>query len=349
MINRIFILIILTFAAACQPTSVLPAQVELPFASPVRLSTFVPTQTPRAVIVVIPTQPPTPLPSLTSSPATIPTFPLQPTLAPPPLTLSPAANLASISDGTPTTTPVQTLTPAVNTFQIGQSVEGRSILAWRFGTGDKRLLLVGGVHTGFEANTVLLLNELVDHFEGTPADVLPGITLILLPVLNPDGLLHGRSLDGRFNANGVDLNRNWGCEWSEEAFFQNRRVDPGVRAFSEPETQALVAYIRNEPPTAALFFHSAANGVFAGGCEGDHGSQALSAVMGEASGYGYGEDFSAYKVSGTESSWLDGQGIPAADVELSGTRSSEFVRNLKGIIAVQCWLLDNPALPQCNG
>jgi Zinc carboxypeptidase len=350
VLNRIVLFIILTFVAACQPTSVLPTLIQLPGASPARLPIFSATRTPRPITVLIPTVLPTPLPSLTASPVVTQLPASRPSLAPPPIT--PSSTLGtphSALNPSPTATVVLTRPPAANTFVVGQSVEGRDILGWRFGAGGKVLLLVGGVHTGFESNTVMLLNELVAHFEGTPLDVLPGMTLILIPVLNPDGLRYGRNLRGRFNANEVDLNRNWGCEWSPEAYFQQERVNPGPRAFSEPETQALARLIRAEPPAAALFYHSAASGVFSGDCEGGNGSEQLAAVLGEASGYAYGEAFTAYKVTGTEASWLDGQGIPAADVELSGTRATEFVRNLKGIMAVQCWLTGNPPLPPCAG
>jgi hypothetical protein len=231
------------------------------------------------------------------------------------------------------------LPASANTFVIGQSVEARDILAYQFGTGDKILLLVGGIHGAFEANTVRLVQELIEHFERAPDDILPGITLVLIPSANPDGLTRGRVAAGRFNANGVDLNRNWGCEWSEEAYWRDNRVDPGARAFSEPETQALAQYIRQTQPAAVIFYHSAASGVFAGNCDSDHGSQALAAVLGEAANYPYGEAFSAYPVRGTAATWVDGQGIPAVDLELATTQSSEFVRNLNGVMAVQCWLV----------
>jgi predicted deacylase len=226
-----------------------------------------------------------------------------------------------------------------NTLVIGQSAEGRDILAYRFGSGDQVILLVGGIHAGYEANTVALVNELIEHFERAPQDVLPGITLMLIPVANPDGFIRGRRTAGRFNAGGVDLNRNWGCGWSPEAQWRNQVVDPGSRAFSEPETQALAQFIRELRPSAVVFYHSAASGVFAGNCEGDHGSLELASVIGEAANYPYGEAFSAYPVTGTAASWVDGQGIPSVDLELTTTRSSEFVRNLNGVMAVQCWLI----------
>jgi hypothetical protein len=232
-------------------------------------------------------------------------------------------------------------------FWLGQSTEGRDILGWRFGDGERQVLVVGGIHAGFEANTVLLVNELIDHFSGSPGDVLPGISLILIPVLNPDGLARGREIAGRFNGNLVDLNRNWGCEWSAEAVSYQGEVDPGERPFSEPETQALSQFIEIERPAAVLFYHSAAFGIFAGDCEGSGVSAVLAEVLGKATGYPYGEPFSAYRVTGTAPSWVDSLGIPAVDVELSNARETEFTRNLAGLRAVQCWLLGNPAVPRC--
>jgi hypothetical protein len=226
-----------------------------------------------------------------------------------------------------------------NVFIVGQSAEERDILGWRLGMGERVLLLVGGIHAGYEANTVALLREMIAHFEAAPADVLPGISLVLIPVLNPDGLERGRVADGRFNGSGVDLNRNWGCEWSAEAYWNNNKVNAGVQPFSEPETQAVAALVGELRPAAAIFYHSAARGVFMGDCRPGGGiSAGLAAVLGEAVGYPYGQPFSAYKVSGTAPNWLDGQGIPAVDVELSTTRETEFVPNLRGVMAVQRWL-----------
>jgi len=155
----------------------------------------------------------------------------------------------------PTSTPRRDLPDA---FVYGKSVEGRDLYARRFGTGDKLLMLVGGIHTGFEANTVTLVNQLIAHFERNPHDVLPGIMLVMIPSANPDGLERGRTIKGRFNANGVDLNRNWDCDWSAEAVWKEQTVDPGTYPFSEPETQALASLILDTRPAAVLFYHAAA-------------------------------------------------------------------------------------------
>ncbi len=177
------------------------------------------------------------------------------------------------------------------------------------------------------------------HFAANPADIDPLISLILIPVLNPDGLPYGRTAAGRFNVNGVDLNRNWGCDWSEEAYWREQRVNPGDSPFSESETQALAQYIERLQPAIALFYHSAANGVYAGDCEqGFADSDIMAEIYGEAAGYRTGAPFTAYPVSGTASNWADGLNIASADVELQSWSNPEFERNLRGIMAVMEWV-----------
>lgn len=313
-------LIILTIIPACQQTFVTDNFTSTP-ASP----------TPRTLL----------LPA-TLSLRPVATLPAVAQVVPATSTEAASALLArptSLADPRPltATAPAAAKLPA-GWFEVGRSVEGRSITARRFGAGPRTLLLVGGIHGGWEANTVTLIEELIAYFETNPADVLPGLALVLLPAANPDGLARGLTAEGRFNANGVDLNRNWGCGWSAQAVWRNQPVSAGPRPFSEPETQALAALVQQLRPAAVLFYHSAASGVFAGRCDGDHGSARLAQVLGEAAGYSYGQPFSAYRVTGTASSWVDGQGIPAADVELQSGSDSEFVRNLAGVMAVQRWL-----------
>jgi len=225
---------------------------------------------------------------------------------------------------------------------VGYSYEGRPLIARRFGEGSRALLLVGGIHGGWEANTVILMQQLIDHFANAPQDIPAGTALVIVPLANPDGYQLGRVARGRFNGAGVDLNRNWGCDWSPTAYSRQQRVNAGAAPMSEPETQALAEFILQLRPAGALFFHSAANGVFAGECNGDHGSQALSAAFGEAGGYPHGAPFTAYPVTGTAASWADGEGIPAADVELRSSTDSEYERNLRGVLGLLEWLAATP-------
>ena len=57
-----------------------------------------------------------------------------------------------------------------------------------------------------------LIAYLYDHPERIPQDV----TLYILHDLNPDGLARGKSIEGRANANNVDLNHNWPYHWAAD-------------------------------------------------------------------------------------------------------------------------------------
>ena len=324
---------ILSLLIACQPAET--AAVPTP-----ALASPLPARTPRATQLSVVS---TPLPSLTPTPLEDP-FAVNVTALgePPPATLEPLLL---------TQAAVPPLSLPAGSELVGRSVSGRGILARRISSGvpaqgERVLLLVGGMHGGWEANTVTLINELIVYFSENSTDILAGIALVFVPVVNPDGLPYGRVPEGRFNANGVDLNRNWGCGWQDEAYWRDMAVNPGAFAFSEPETSAVADYIQTLRPQVALFYHSAAGGVYAGSCEqsiygarGAAASEAMSAIYGAAARYRYGEEFDAYPVTGTAASWASGLNIAAADVELQTWTQSEFDRNLDGIRAVMAWML----------
>lgn len=46
---------------------------------------------------------------------------------------------------------------------VGSSVQGRPIYAYNYGTGSSTLLLVGGMHGGYEWNSVLLAYQAMDY------------------------------------------------------------------------------------------------------------------------------------------------------------------------------------------
>lgn len=244
--------------------------------------------------------------------------------------------------------PTSSPDPSDDRFIVGQSVEGRPIWGWRFGSGEQRIVLVGGIHGGFEANTTLLSDMLIDHFRENPAEVLPGIQLVIIPAANPDGLTRGASVPARFNANGVDLNRNWACEWSEEAELQGMAIDPGAEPFSELETRGLRDTFLSLQPAAVVFYHSAAGGVFMGACGDQHpAADWMGELLADSTGYPYGE-FDFYEVTGDATNWLAAQGIPAAVIELLTQTEPEFTRNLAGVHALMCHFTtaspDDPAV-----
>ena len=71
---------------------------------------------------------------------------------------------------------------------IGTSVEGRSITAYHYGAGDTELLFVGGIHGGYEWNTVLVAYEAMDYLKANPSVIPANVKVTVVPVLNHDGL-----------------------------------------------------------------------------------------------------------------------------------------------------------------
>lgn len=236
--------------------------------------------------------------------------------------------------------------------RIGSSVESRAISTYRFGTGEHELLFVGGVHGGYEWNSVLLAYEMIDHLTANPDLVPDAVTVTIIPVLNPDGLAvvtgaEGRFTTaevtnwnadgrGRFNANSVDLNRNFGCKWSDSSTWRGAPVNTGTAAFSEPEAVALRDYVLTQQPIAVVFWHSVAGAVYASEC--DDGVQANTlALMNDyarAANYNAVPVFDAYPITGDAEGWLASLGIPAVTVELIERDSIEWTRNLAGTEAV---------------
>lgn len=244
-----------------------------------------------------------------------------------------------------------TLEPKIET--IGTSVQGRAISAYTYGSGKKRLLFVGGMHGGYEWNSVLLAYQFMDYLQVNPAAVPPTLSVTVIPSINPDGVYavvgkEGRfaSLDastdktilasGRFNAHKVDLNRNFDCKWQATSTWQGRPVSAGTAPFSEPESKALRDVVATYAPTAVVFWHSQANAVYASECNDGilPGTLDLMNVYARAAGYPAVSSFDAYPITGDAEGWLASIRIPAITVELKTHETIEWERNLPSIKAL---------------
>ncbi len=247
-----------------------------------------------------------------------------------------------------------TAAPTSTQAVIGSSVEERAIEAYTFGTGETDLLFVGGIHGGYEWNSILLAYEMVEHFTTDPSIIPANVTVHIIPNLNPDGLFAATGIEGKFaatdiksnamhtsgtgrmNANGVDLNRNFACKWAPKSTWRSKEVSAGNAAFSEPEAEALRSYVVTHTPAAAIFWHSQANNVYASECENGvlPATLTLMNTYALAGSYGAVPAFTAYPITGDAEGWLASIGIPAVTVELESRTSIEWDRNLAGVEAV---------------
>jgi len=232
---------------------------------------------------------------------------------------------------------------------IGISANGHPIESFVFGDGDKNVVVVGGIHGGYEWNSVLLAYRFLDYFGRQPEAVPANIRLHIIPAGNPDGIvavtgqvgpfaaasISGDTFTGRLNGNGADLNRNWGCDWSAEALWRDVTVSGGTEPFSEPETRALRDYLGQAEVEAVIWLHSAAGLVIPAGCEDvtHEPSEMAAALYGQAAGYPVGQ-FTAYPISGDAGNWLAQQGITSFTVELSDHENVEMERNLQGLLSL---------------
>ena len=135
----------------------------------------------------------------------------------------------------PFTTPVEaynTPTPFVlpqgpRPIIIGYSVSGRPLQVYKFGQGERQVMIAAGIHGGYEWNTIALADELIIYVNDHPEIIPSDVTLFILRNINPDGDARAHTVDGRVNNHGVDLNRNfpenWQAEWDRDGCWDQRQ------------------------------------------------------------------------------------------------------------------------------
>lgn len=124
-----------------------------------------------------------------------------------------------------------------------------------------RVLLVGGTHGDEYSSTSIVFRwmRILDERR------LGLFHWLVVPLLNPDGLLRQKSQ--RTNARGVDLNRNMPApDWHAKAHARwleraggNPRYYPGPDPSSEPETRLLMQAIASFRPQAIISVHAPLN------------------------------------------------------------------------------------------
>lgn len=165
--------------------------------------------------------------------------------------------------GAPSAPAEQPAATAAEAQVIGRSVQGRPITAVQLGdpTAERVALVVGVIHGDERAG-----RRIVDRIEGR-ADELQGVRLWLIASVNPDGTrAHSRK-----NAHGVDLNRNFPYRW-RGGLPRSDGYYPGPGPGSEPETKAVIDFVRQTKPEISIWYHQPWGAVLA--C---HGRPAIAA------------------------------------------------------------------------
>ena len=236
---------------------------------------------------------------------------------------------------------------------IGKSASGNDIKAYHFGKGKTELMFIGGIHGGYSANTSLVAFEMIDLLKKNPSIVPENLTVTIIPIMNPDGLkkVTGTTdrftteqinkssevqITGRFNGTGVDLNRNFDCEWQSVGTWQNREVSGGKSVFSEPESQAIRDYVTKNNPKGIVTWYSAEGSVYPSACKGEimPETSELANLYAEAAKYKSEKEFDHYALTGDMVNWFASKKIPAISVLLTTHDQSEWEKNQAGVEAI---------------
>lgn len=305
------------------------------------------TPTPEAPVTVALTDPsqtvvvdqlaPEPTPAIEPSPTpqindTATSEPVIPTDEPATATLSPPT--ATVLPATTTSAPP---TVSDGAELVGASHEGRPIEVYRYGNGPNAVVLVGGLHSGFAPSSVSIASQFVAHYRVNGDEIPETISLYIIPNMNPDSAVDPGFRPGRTNARGVDLNRNWDCDWRPQAEWDGQPINGGATPFSEPETRAVRDFLLDLQPAAVIFYEArAADGlVTPGNCNGAYsGSDTLMHTYQRASNYRW---LDGDAVTGDASNWAAREGMASIFVILRSWTElpdAEWQRNLRGIQAV---------------
>ena len=296
-------------------------------AAPQPTPQLAPSATPRTVLAAEPTL-------VLPSPTAVPTA------------VSPTAAVTAAS--TPTAAPPTATAPAVVSARngpiqlIGRSVKDRRIEAHVLGSGPIAVAFIGNIHGAWEPRAKEVVETGLEYFRSHPDEVPGATSLYFVPTVNPDGYEDGRALIASapgtgsqadaelaryaFNANDVDLNRNFDANWRPTACggerFRLRFGDvcragmAGSKPFSEPETQAYAEFIKNKKIALALTYHEDQSASISAKEGGGGLGEPLATAVARLYNYPYLPSWPKYPVTGQAQDWLDSIGVVGAEIEL---------------------------------
>lgn len=195
--------------------------------------------------------------------------------------------------------------PGERIVQLARTVEKRPLLIHLFGPPPYDTFIFAGLH-GDEQNAADVGAALLKHLREQP-ELWREHSVALMPAANPDGLVRST----RYNANGVDLNRNFPSQnWRRLARTHKHGREPG----SEIETQAVLRVMSELRPARAISIHSIHGNRECNLFEGPAG--ALAELMARHNGYPVKTQI-GYPTPGSFAAWAGrDQGIAAITLEL---------------------------------
>jgi len=167
-------------------------------------------------------------------------------------------------------------------FSIGKSIEGRDLWAVEISGNLKEantlpaIVFMGGHHAREHLSVELpihYIEYLLEEYSKNNSRIVNLVNsrdIFIIPAVNPDGLEYDIK-DGNYKmwrknrrlnqdgVYGVDLNRNYGYKWGTGGSSTNTdsEVYMGTAPFSEPETQAIKAFVEKQTNISILLsFHT---------------------------------------------------------------------------------------------
>jgi len=175
--------------------------------------------------------------------------------------------------------------PFLDISSVGESIEKRPIYIIRLGTGEREVFFNASHHALEWITSLIIMNFIFDYgdhyilgsrLSGFNIRHLAKISSIyMLPMVNPDGVERVISYGSKFstwqaNARGVDLNHNYDADWDlcHERELASGILGPGpsryggTHAESEPETKAIVDFVRAHSFKRVVALHSQGNEIY---------------------------------------------------------------------------------------
>lgn len=130
---------------------------------------------------------------------------------------------------------------------VGTSVQRRPLMCLQLGQGSDVTFIMATIHGNEPAGTPLV-RRLTRHLRQN-RELLTGRMVVLMSVANPDGMVNRT----RYNAKGVDLNRNF------QAANRINSKETGLTALSEPEARVIRQLILEYKPDRIVSIHQPLN------------------------------------------------------------------------------------------